>query len=70
LQPLIVSRAGDLKPQLYLLMGAVTLILLIACSNLAALLLARNTARWREAADADTLRATSLSPAVVSAWGA
>ncbi len=48
LQPLIVSRAGDLKPQLYLLMGAVTLILLIACSNLAALLLARNSVRRRE----------------------
>jgi putative ABC transport system permease protein len=47
-QPLIVSRAGELKPQLYLLMGAVALILLIACSNLAALLLARNTARQRE----------------------
>lgn len=47
-EPLVVSRAGDLRPQLYLLMGAVTLILLIACSNLAALLLARNMARQRE----------------------
>jgi predicted permease len=47
-QPLIAGRAGDLGPQLYLLMGAVTLILLIACSNLAAMLLARNTARRRE----------------------
>jgi putative ABC transport system permease protein len=47
-EPLIASRAGDLRPQLYLLMGAMTLILLIACSNLAALLLARNTARQRE----------------------
>jgi putative ABC transport system permease protein len=47
-QPLVVSRAGDLRPQLYLLMCAVALILLIACSNLAALLLARNTARKRE----------------------
>ena len=47
-QPLIVSRAGDLRPQLYLLMGAVTLILFIACCNLAALLLARNSARSRE----------------------
>ncbi len=48
LEPLIVARSGNLRPQLYLLMGAVTLILLIACSNLAALLLARNTARQRE----------------------
>jgi putative ABC transport system permease protein len=47
-EPLVASRAGDLRPQLYLLMGAVTLIMLIACSNLAALLLARNTARQRE----------------------
>lgn len=47
-EPLIESRAADLRPQLYLLMGAVTLILLIACSNLAALLLARNTTRQRE----------------------
>jgi predicted permease len=47
-QPLVASRAGDLRPQLYLLMAAVTLILLITCSNLAALLLARNTARQRE----------------------
>ena len=46
--PLANLRSGDLKPVLLLLMGAVALILLIACSNLAALLLARNTARQRE----------------------
>ena len=46
--PLEHMRSGELKPLLWLLMGAVALILLIACSNLAALLLARNTARQRE----------------------
>jgi len=46
--PLANLRSGDLKPLLSLLMGAVALILLIACSNLAALLLARNSARHRE----------------------
>src|SRR6185503_11103283 len=46
--PLVESRAGALKPILAILSGGVALVLLIACTNLAGLLHARNAARHRE----------------------